>query len=84
MTGIVYALVLMGCSDAGEQCQRLDQPIGRHASQEACMAAVEAALESPVALRADFPSVFASCEATRDSRKPTPLALLDSGDTRRR
>jgi hypothetical protein len=83
MTGIVYALVLMGCSDAGEQCQRLDQPAGRHATHEACMAAVETALESPVAMRADFPSVFASCEATRKSRKPPPLAVRDSGDARR-
>lgn len=84
MSGIVYALVLMGCSDAGDQCRRLDYPGGRHHTREACMASTEAALQSPEAMRADFPSVFVQCERTGANRQRHVIAVRDGKGTERR
>lgn len=84
MSGIVYALVLMGCSDAGDQCQRLDYPGVRHQTREECIAATEAALQSQVAMRADFPSVFVKCERSNPSRKRPTIALREGVRKERR
>lgn len=63
MAGLVYALVLMGCSDAGDQCQTLETSSMAFTSRVSCEASIAAALESDAALRADHPTVVARCEA---------------------
>lgn len=61
MSGFVYALVLMGCSDAGDMCDRLAGKPALYRDQIACMADIDGALRSDRALRADWPTVVATC-----------------------
>ncbi len=62
MSAITYALVLLGCSDAGDDCQALQAQQVAFATRTECTAQIEQALNSDLAARADFPSVLARCE----------------------
>lgn len=57
----VFALVLLGCADDGTACETLSQPAARYTTQALCEAGVDTALESDVALQADYPTVIARC-----------------------
>lgn len=61
MSGLIYALALFGCSDDGTLCERLEGPNTRYESRVECLASQNDAIESDVAMSADFPSVFAQC-----------------------
>ncbi|MFM6932744.1 MAG: hypothetical protein ACKOUT_10930 [Novosphingobium sp.] len=63
MSALTFALVLLGCSDAGDECQALQAQQAAFATRAECSAQIETALNSDVAARADFPSVLARCEA---------------------
>ena len=58
---MVFALVLLGCADDGTACERLAPPSEHFASKAACEAGQEAALQSSLALRADYPTVVSRC-----------------------
>jgi hypothetical protein len=77
MSGLVYAIVLVGCSDGGDNCQPVDFAPVEFSQRELCMANIEPALASDTAMRADFPTVIAKCEA-RASRK-RGAQLMQSG-----
>lgn len=62
MSALTYALVLLGCSDAGDECQALQARQAAFATRVECNSQIEAALNSDLAARADFPSVIARCE----------------------
>lgn len=62
MSAFAYALVLLGCSDAGDECQALQAQQAAFATRAECTAQIESALNSDEAARADFPSVLARCE----------------------
>jgi hypothetical protein len=61
---IVFALVLFGCSDDGLACERLAAQPERYGSKAACVAGQDAALQSDVAQRADYPTVVVRCLRT--------------------
>lgn len=58
---MVFALVLLGCTDDGIACERLATAPERYASKARCRARQENALESEAALKADYPTVIARC-----------------------
>jgi hypothetical protein len=58
---MIFALVLMGCADDGTACERLAAPSDHYVSKGACEAGQETALQSAVALRADYPTVVSRC-----------------------
>jgi hypothetical protein len=58
---MIFALVLMGCADDGTACERLSAPSDHYVSKVACEAGQETALQSPTALRADYPTVVSRC-----------------------
>lgn len=62
MYGLTFALVLLGCSDAGDECEALQAQQAAFATRAECVAQIEPALMSDVAARADYPSVLARCE----------------------
>jgi hypothetical protein len=61
---MVFALVLMGCADDGSACERLAAQPRSYETKAACQADQETALESDVALRADYPAVVSRCVRT--------------------
>jgi hypothetical protein len=61
MSGMMFALALLGCTDDGSACQRLAAPEQTYESRVECLAAQNTALESDAAMAADYPSVFAQC-----------------------
>ena len=61
MSGMVFALVLFGCSDDGSACQRLATAEQTYESRMECIAGQTEALDSEVAMAADYPTVFAQC-----------------------
>ena len=61
MSGLIYALALFGCSDDGTLCERLEGPNTRYESRVECLASQGDAIDSDVAMSADYPSVFAQC-----------------------
>ena len=61
MSGVVFALLLFGCSDEGTACSLLATEPKTYSSQLACEADQESALQSSLALRSEQPSVFAEC-----------------------
>lgn len=71
MPGTLFALVLLGCSDAGDQCQRLAGAPQTFATRVECERNQEAALLSDVSLKADFPTVTARCRLQTAARTPT-------------
>lgn len=62
--GIVFALVLFGCSDDGSACQPLLAEPKHYISRALCEADEEAALQSHAAAQADFPTVATRCLQT--------------------
>lgn len=70
MPGTLFALVLLGCSDAGDQCSRLAAPVQTYATRAECERRQEAAQLSEVSLKADFPTVTAECRARMAGSKP--------------
>jgi hypothetical protein len=73
MSVLTYALVLLGCSDAGDDCQALQTQQAAFATRAECTAQIEPALMSDVAASADYPSVLARCDL-RPARSPRPAA----------
>lgn len=61
MSGVVFALLLVGCSDDGTACSLLATEPRTYGSQLACEADQASALQSSLALRSEQPSVFAEC-----------------------
>lgn len=62
MSGTIFALLLFGCAEDGQACERLGEAQPRHySSQVLCESDAGSALQSPVALRADYPEVVAKC-----------------------
>lgn len=74
MSVALFALALFGCSDDGTSCQRLDIPAQTYSSRAACASALEEALSSEAARRAEAPSVYGQCLTSRQ------LALLGNGE----
>ncbi|MBW8754597.1 MAG: hypothetical protein JF595_10685 [Sphingomonadales bacterium] len=70
---MVFALVLLGCADDGTACERLPTQPGHFSSKALCEAGQEMALQSDVALRADYPTVVSRC------RRVSAPALAGSG-----
>ena len=62
---LVFALVLLGCSDDGAACQKLDAPVQMFASIQQCKRSYDMILGSPAAMHADYPSVEARCDARK-------------------
>lgn len=60
---MVFALVLLGCADDGTACERLSTQPERYGSKALCEAGQEMALQSDVAMRADYPTVVSRCVA---------------------
>ena len=58
---MVFALVLLGCADDGGACERLATLPERYDAKALCQAQEEAALDSEIALRSDYPTVLARC-----------------------
>jgi hypothetical protein len=77
--GMIFALLLFGCSDDGSQCRQLAALPKHYEARLLCEADAQTALQSDVALRADYPVVEARCEPVGDdasvaanSGKPDP------------
>ena len=62
---LVFALVLLGCSDDGAECQQLNTSVQTFASMQQCKRGYDAILGSPAAMQADYPSVEARCDARK-------------------
>jgi hypothetical protein len=58
---MIFALLLFGCADDGSQCAQLAAPTTHYEAKITCETDAEMALQSDVALRADFPMVEARC-----------------------
>lgn len=59
---MVFALVLFGCADDGTSCQRLAAARPEsYQSKVLCQAGQEMALQSDIAMHADFPLVVSRC-----------------------
>jgi hypothetical protein len=58
---MIFALLLFGCADDGSQCEQLAAPTKHYEAKITCEADAEIALQSDVALRADYPTVEARC-----------------------
>lgn len=58
---MVFALVLLGCADDGTACERLSMQPEHYGSKVLCEAGQEMALQSDVAMRADYPTVVSRC-----------------------
>ncbi len=61
---MVFALVLLGCADDGSACERLPVQPDHYVTKALCEADQELALQSDVALRADYPTVVSRCQRT--------------------
>jgi hypothetical protein len=82
MSALTFALVLLGCSDAGDECQALQSQQAAFASRAECTAQIEPALMSDVAARADYPSVLARCEVRTSKARPSYLNRQDVNTAR--
>ncbi|MFM5908114.1 MAG: hypothetical protein ACKOPO_11115 [Novosphingobium sp.] len=67
MPALAFALVMLGCSDAGDACQTLQASQATYATRAECTARIDDALMSDAAMRADHPTVIARCESRRAS-----------------
>lgn len=83
--GMVFALVLFGCSDDGSACQRLSTQPEHYVSRTLCEADQDTALQSEIALRSDYPAVISRClqaragsAMARGTQNPTPLERNDA------
>jgi hypothetical protein len=73
---MIFALLLFGCTDDGSQCQQLAAPAKHYEAKVLCESDAEMALQSHVALSADYPTVEARCVAVSGD----PSVALNSGD----
>jgi len=58
---MVFALVLLGCADDGTACERFAVQPERYGSKALCEAGQDMALQSDVAMAADYPTVVSRC-----------------------
>ena len=61
MTGLAYALILMGCSDDMSMCHEVGRGKQLSATLRECEATQEEVLQSGVALEVDYPVVATKC-----------------------
>jgi hypothetical protein len=73
---MIFTLLLFGCADDGSQCVQLAAPTKHYEAKITCEADAEMALQSDVALRADFPVVEVRCLPVSSD----PSVALNSGD----
>ena len=66
MTGLAYALILMGCSDDMSQCREVATDTRFSATLRECEKAQSDALRSETAMEIDYPVVATKCVAGRD------------------
>ena len=59
---MIFALLLFGCGDDGGQCEQLPVAPKHYEAKLLCEADAELALQSDVALRADYPTVEERCQ----------------------
>ncbi len=71
---MIFALFLFGCADDGSQCERLSQTPKHYEARLLCEADADMALQSDIALSADYPTVEARCLAV------TPNVSLNLGN----
>ena len=78
MSALVYALALFGCSDDATYCERLSDKAKSFESRVQCEMSIDAAFETDVALKADYPTVIGRCmdqgSWARLSDKPLDLS----------
>ncbi|SFF95821.1 hypothetical protein SAMN05518801_104154 [Novosphingobium sp. CF614] len=65
MSATLFALALFACSEDATACQRLDVPAQTYGSRAQCTARLGEALDTEAARKADAPTVYAQCLATR-------------------
>ena len=65
MTGLAYALILMGCSDDMSQCREVATDTRFSATLRECEKAQPDALRSETAMEIDYPVVATKCVAGR-------------------
>lgn len=58
---MIFALLLFGCADDGSQCEQLQASPKHYEAKLLCEADAEMALQSELALSADYPTVEARC-----------------------
>lgn len=75
MSAMTFALVLLGCSDAGDDCQALQAAQAAYATRAACTAGIEQAVMSDFAMRADYPVVTAKCVARLAKAEPRKSSI---------
>lgn len=73
---MIFALLLFGCADDGGQCELLPAPARHYEAKLVCESDAEMALQSDIALRADWPIVEARCVPVSGD----PSVALNSGD----
>jgi hypothetical protein len=73
---MIFALLLFGCADDGSQCEQLSAPPKHYEAKVTCEADAEIAVQSDVALRADYPVVEARCLPLSND----PSVALDTSD----
>ena len=61
MSLALYTLLMFGCADDGAACEQIAAPRQVYAAAAQCQAQIEPALNSDLALRADYPLVAARC-----------------------
>mgnify|MGYP005825905859 CR=1 FL=1 len=61
MTGLTYALILMGCSDDMSTCTEVARDKQLSTTLRECEKSQEDALQSEIALEIDYPVVAAKC-----------------------
>lgn len=82
MAGPLYALILLGCTDAGDGCTRLNTPVQTYETRAECESRQQAALMSDASLRADFPTVTAQCKIQTAARMKSSSRQFALGDSR--
>lgn len=76
MAGPLFALILLGCTDAGDGCTKLDAPVQTYETRAECESRQQAALMSDASLRADYPTVTAQCKVQTAARKKSVTRQL--------
>ena len=61
MSLTLYTLLMFGCADDGSACEQIAAPQQVYSAAAQCKAQVEPALNSDIAMRADYPLVEARC-----------------------
>ncbi|MCW1430543.1 hypothetical protein [Novosphingobium sp. JCM 18896] len=81
---MIFALILFGCADDGTQCHKLATTPKHYEARVLCEADAEMALQSDIALSADYPTVEARCQpiganvalSSGEPREDQPVASL--------